>query len=378
MLPLHTVQSGKCSCGKGECTSPAKHPRIKGWQTDASTNPEQIRKWWQKWPNANIGIATGAESGLFVVDVDGEAGRSSVQELIDEQDWQPDTLTATTGKGSHLYFQHPGFPVKTNAAQIGVGIDVRGEGGYVVAPSSLHANGSIYGWMDSEQAVAEAPEWLLDLIRPEGHTQGTVISPVADRVIREGTRNDTLYGIGCGLRGSGYELEEIEEELMKVNDEKCDPPLAECEVRETAKSAAKHPAGRQPNRSEANPFWWFKFDVHQWRGDTNVLCMKDRQVGWYVWLMAECWMNGGFLPSEPKKLAKLARATSEKTFLNEMNAVLVAFEPTEDETQIFHPKLRRLWEENCVTAERNSQSGKKSAALRAQKNAVQSGVKMAA
>lgn len=69
VLPLHTVKNGQCSCGRPDCTSPGKHPRVARGVHDATTDPSVIIGWWRRWPNANIGIRTGAASGFFVVDV---------------------------------------------------------------------------------------------------------------------------------------------------------------------------------------------------------------------------------------------------------------------------------------------------------------------
>lgn len=70
VFPLHTAKGNACSCGNKECTSQAKHPHIKEWQKSCSNQPNEIKDWWQKWPDANIGLATGSASGFFVLDVD--------------------------------------------------------------------------------------------------------------------------------------------------------------------------------------------------------------------------------------------------------------------------------------------------------------------
>src|SRR5206468_5520695 len=78
IIPLHGIgDAGRCTCG-AECSSPGKHPRIKGWQKSASTDAAQIQAWYTEWPNSNIGIVTGPESGLIVLDVDGDDGERSL------------------------------------------------------------------------------------------------------------------------------------------------------------------------------------------------------------------------------------------------------------------------------------------------------------
>jgi hypothetical protein len=145
VFPVHSVDDRICTCGKESCHSPGKHPRVKDWAAAATTDVKTIREWWDSWPNANIGIATGRDSGVFVVDVDGEEGRKSLERLKQEHGWDAKTLTARTGKGFHLYFANPGERVK-NRVRLLPGIDVRGEGGYVVAPPSVHASGVTYAW----------------------------------------------------------------------------------------------------------------------------------------------------------------------------------------------------------------------------------------
>src|ERR1700688_2374862 len=83
VFPLHTAKNKVCSCGNQNCSSEAKHPRIKEWQKSCSDDPNQIKEWWGQWPDANIGLATGSASGFFVLDIDPRhGGRESLQELV--------------------------------------------------------------------------------------------------------------------------------------------------------------------------------------------------------------------------------------------------------------------------------------------------------
>src|SRR5206468_3061073 len=106
---------------------------------------------------------TGSASGLFVVDVDGPDGLQSLQLLTEERGALPETLCVLTGRGTHLYFLHPGSPVKTRAKVVNC-IDVRGDGGYVVVPPSHHATGATYRWDNAATPIADAPDWFVDLI----------------------------------------------------------------------------------------------------------------------------------------------------------------------------------------------------------------------
>ncbi|HEX4770470.1 MAG TPA: bifunctional DNA primase/polymerase [Bryobacteraceae bacterium] len=108
VFPLHGIVRHQCTCGKAGCTSPGKHPRIKGWQQNASSDPETVAAYWKKWPDSNIGVATGGSSRLFVVDIDGPDGEAALRALTDKYGSLPETMTVTTGRGRHLYFEVPG------------------------------------------------------------------------------------------------------------------------------------------------------------------------------------------------------------------------------------------------------------------------------
>ena len=134
----------------------------------ATTDPAKIAEWWAKHPNANVGVRTGREASVWVLDMDGPEGAASFAELETEIGALPDTLGQETGGGGyHLFWEWPeGIEVRnrTNARQ---GIDVRGEGGYVVAPPSIHPSGKGYEWhLGGRNTIAAAPQALLDLVCP--------------------------------------------------------------------------------------------------------------------------------------------------------------------------------------------------------------------
>ena len=145
VLALHNaIAGGGCSCGRADCKSPGKHPRTKRGCKDASADPSQIEAWWGKWPCANIGIATGAVSGIVVLDIDGAEGVATLQTLIAEYGLLPRTPVVQTARGLHFYFKLPqGVSVPCST---GNGLDIRGNGGYVVAPPSIHSSGHVYQW----------------------------------------------------------------------------------------------------------------------------------------------------------------------------------------------------------------------------------------
>ncbi len=168
VLPLAGMGEGSCSCGR-TCDSPAKHPLTRHGVHDATTDVDRIRRWWRRWPDANVGVATGAASGVAVVDVDPIAGgRWSLEVIRAAGRDLPVTLLAFTGGGGfHLFYAVPaGVRVGNTAGRLPnmvdtvPGIDLRGDGGYVVAAPSVHASGIRYRWADQATQLAALPTWL--------------------------------------------------------------------------------------------------------------------------------------------------------------------------------------------------------------------------
>ncbi len=129
---------------------------------DATRDAGMVRAWWGRWPTANVGLATG--QGLLVVDVDPRHGGTEALVALPEL---PATREALTGGGGrHLFFRGE---ARCSAGLLGPGLDIRGAGGYVVAPPSIHPTGARYRWHPDRglrHPVADAPAWLLDLLRP--------------------------------------------------------------------------------------------------------------------------------------------------------------------------------------------------------------------
>ncbi|MEX2186168.1 MAG: DUF3987 domain-containing protein [Pirellulales bacterium] len=173
VFPVHSVGDGRCTCGDANCDRVAKHPRTINGLKDGTTDERTIRAWWRRWPDANVAIATGADSNIVVIDNDPRnGGDETLARLEHEHGELPLTPTVLTGGedgGNHFAFAHPGIPIKNRTGGKGgwpEGLDVRGDGGYVVAPPSIHASGRRYQWKpgltlaDVERAAL--PAWLLD------------------------------------------------------------------------------------------------------------------------------------------------------------------------------------------------------------------------
>jgi Bifunctional DNA primase/polymerase, N-terminal len=134
---------------------------------DASSDVATVSSWWASYPAANVGIRTGNVSSLVVVDVDGETGMSSIKALIAEHGRFPAAWVRTGSGGWHAYFAHPVLEIRNSAGKLGAGLDVRGDGGYVVAPPSIHPCGGTYQWHAGEPGhLDQLPRWVIDRLRP--------------------------------------------------------------------------------------------------------------------------------------------------------------------------------------------------------------------
>lgn len=191
VLVLWWMTPDGCACGASSCSNPAKHPIgdacPKGCHS-ATTDAAVISEWLTRWPEANLGIATGQESGIWVLDVDPRhGGHHTLANLEDRFGRLPSSIRQQTGSGGmHVVFRHPGDGKLSNSSgRLGPGLDVRADGGYIVAPPSNHASGGSYMWLDEDESVLEAaPAWLIELIgeryQDDVETAGPDVDPIPD------------------------------------------------------------------------------------------------------------------------------------------------------------------------------------------------------
>ncbi len=178
VLPLAWVtDEGSCGCSTGDdCHRAGKHPLCSSGVHSATQDAATIKGWWAMWPQANIGIRTGRESGLLVLDVDPQNGDSeSLEQLQDRYGKLQATLVCSTGGGGwHFYLQYPGLAQWKGKVPGYSGLDIKADGGYVVGPPSQHISGRNYRWQTDWRttAIAPVPEWLLELIRTEEEVSG--------------------------------------------------------------------------------------------------------------------------------------------------------------------------------------------------------------
>jgi RecA-family ATPase len=249
VMPLHTPTASGCSCGRRDCGSQGKHPRTAHGLKDASCDPATIREWWNRWPDANIGIVTGTESGILVLDVDGNLGDQSLTDLTQRGAHLPETYTIQTGKGQHIYFLWPeGADVRNSQSRIAPGLDIRGMGGYVVAPPSLHASGAQYEVKASAIPPVSCPEWLLSIIHcPENRQEACSASasePIMSGSFGRGHRTTRLVSLAGSMQKRGMNPRAIEAALL-VENETFSPPLVDAKVRAIADDIS----ARYPNSS---------------------------------------------------------------------------------------------------------------------------------
>lgn len=217
-----------------------KSPYTNHGSKDASRDLRQVDLWWQTFPDANVGIVTGQINGGLVVvdlDVDPNKGIDGVAEL---REWErhngrlPDTWRAITGRGgAHLYFQAPGDDVRNHVKFLDC-IDIRGEGGYVVAPPSVHPNGNLYYWEDDpdDYDLAKADENVRRLLKAceqsdLGENTGRRSEFVIPATTTEGARDTVLFKLICSMQERGYSDALIEAGALAHNRENFKPPLTD-------------------------------------------------------------------------------------------------------------------------------------------------------
>lgn len=229
--------------GRGWSTIPIrpgdKRPLVR-WEEFQHRRPGETEKgdWFRIWPDAGIGVVTGAISGLVVIDVDlRHGGDVSFEGLEREHGRIPMTVECRTGGGGrHLYFSHPGGLIRNKVGLAG-GVDLRGDGGYVVAPPSVHSSGIRYEWVEGRSpgsaALAPLPEWVLregvDESPRRGHPLAYWRRLVSDGV-PAGERNNTIASLAGHLLRHKVDSTVVMELLLCWNRVRCRPPLGDEEV----------------------------------------------------------------------------------------------------------------------------------------------------
>lgn len=266
VLPLHypVGRPGSrlaCSCGNPACDSPAKHPypqlAPKGLH-NATRDPAIVARWFGHGAPYNCGIRTGQVSGIVVIDVDPRHGGGEALALLERSNGPlpPTWRFLTGGGGEHIVLRHPGGTIPNSAGLLGPGLDVRGDGGYIVAPPSRHISGRHYAVSvdhhPDDVPLADMPAWLTaKLTAAKTHAAAATMPEtwrqlVADGVA-EGRRNDAVARLAGHLLRKGVDPY-VALDLVRIwNAARCRPPLTEPEVINTVELIA----ARECRRREA-------------------------------------------------------------------------------------------------------------------------------
>lgn len=231
------------------------------YQEEHATDAE-VERWLADHPAANVAVATGAVSGIVVVDIDSDEGKAN----LERHGFLPKTPYQRTGKGEHHFFAYPGFHVNNKAAFV-PGVDLRADGGYVVVAPSVHPSGAKYEWVvkPNECEPASLPEWLVHLVRPKqpervNTTTGEIVGDAGvwlDKALARavpGNRDETGFWLACQLRDNGISYSEAENTLKDyaARVPTGDDAYTEKEALRKVRSAWSKPA-RSPATSQQAP-----------------------------------------------------------------------------------------------------------------------------
>jgi len=228
VYPAHsvTVATGLCSCGRMDCPCPGKHP-IGSWSEYSNRLPSKREAGvWFSSLDCNIGTVTGLVSGIAVVDVDGEKGLASLEKLNLDR-----TLMAKTGGGGYHMFYSLSKPTRTRT-QVFEGIDIRGDGGYVILAPSLHRSGRRYEWLDPIYDLAPFDSDLFDRVGVPTNGNGNGWNQELLQGVSEGSRSTSAAKLAGRYFAMGLNAEEVWI-LMVTWNERNDPPLIRSDLRRT-------------------------------------------------------------------------------------------------------------------------------------------------
>jgi hypothetical protein len=267
VLPLHYPVPNKdgsvCSCGRSDCTSPAKHPvghLVPNGTKNSTTEPQLLERWFKDY-SWNVGIVTGSKSGIIVADIDPRnGGDESISKLEQKHGPLPKTWQFLTGGGGHhCLFRHPGGIVPNSAGKLGEGLDIRGENGFIVAPPSRHICGRPYAISvdhhPDDIPLAESPPWLNALVKSDAPVRVSTQEwrKRIGSAIPEGERNDTLARISGHLLAHGIDPHVCLDIILSLNATHCTPSLPEQEILNIVASIARREfAQRATRRKESN------------------------------------------------------------------------------------------------------------------------------
>ncbi len=264
VMPCHSPVGEGCSCGSPTCKKQGKHPRLAAWQTKATADVGQVVKWWQKWPEANIGLVLGPGSGVFDIEYDDSEGEATAEELLSHIK----TPKYRSHRSTHHLFYFPDTLRPAKAVYRWKGLELRfgndSKGALSIVPPSLHASGSRYEWLchPSKVGLAEPPAWLSEAMA-EAIAKAPEPSPIAlpsdgltfamaneketlesSLGASEGQRNSKLLelvGRHIGTHGPSSELVSLALSWAA----RCSPPMEVTEVLQVVSRLADKELGKR-------------------------------------------------------------------------------------------------------------------------------------
>ena len=295
VFPIHYPTNQGCSCNK-DCGHIGKHPITEHGYKDATTDVDQIDKWWREYPEANIGIPTGMKT-FFVLDIDvadGKLGDESLAELEKEFGKIPFTLEATSGSGgTHFCFQH-NQPLQSRRG-LRPGIDFIGDGGYIIVEPSRHKSGEEYKWVNFDQIIYEiiedVPDWLIDLVwnrnkkdiqQSEKPQSISNIHSLSSYTGTGGDRNETLTKFGCSLREhNGLNEVQLLGTLLGYN-QSLELPMSETEVKGIASGICRnYEVGKANQKDSENGIPEFDLETYLLdKYETESVRDPNKQLGY--------------------------------------------------------------------------------------------------
>jgi len=236
---------------------PDKKPFISWLEfQDRQPTEDEINQWWNKWPKANVGIVTGEISGVLVIDCDNEAAYQKIQEML------PDsfiTCIAKTPRGYHLYLIYPKGQTIGNATGIFEGVDVRGNGGYIIAPPSVNAEGKAYSWMPGLAMGEVEPATVPNNINKylyiyKGSKENVRPNANSLQFLTSGTwDNDFFHIANCMVKGGAekFVIEQVLERIILSGGEKPEKKWIDAKI----KSALDRAERKERNLTEDLRRW---------------------------------------------------------------------------------------------------------------------------
>lgn len=221
---------------------------LKSWKEEATNDINQVTKWWLTNSQYNIGLKTG--SGLIVIDIDCKNGKNGLEQIKPFLANFPKTKIAKTCHGGYHFYYKVDREVR-NFVDLLDGVDVRGDGGYVLAPPSIVDDKS-YTWVNDLQ-IANANDAVYKLLERDKLQVVNHLSSVT--MIQQGVRNETLFRLGCMMQAKGMSDESIKASLEIENMKRCNPPLSKKELASIIKSITTRYDKPESNDEEYKVTW---------------------------------------------------------------------------------------------------------------------------